>query len=145
MENNEVSAFDAIKKYAQMKGVSDHKARNELLQLGFLERRRSLDKPDSFNVEVYDLSKVGREILESGKSFHEYLKDKEYQKFEKEKREDYKNELQIQELETKLNTLNNAQLDFWKAQKEKNLQTTLIAIISALFSFVALLKSWGYF
>lgn len=98
--------------------------------------------------KVYELTSKGNTLHKSGKGIEGYLKDKEEtnaRKTDKEQRDDYFRTLQIKDLEEKLNVMNVEQRDFWKAQKAKNLQTTLIAIISALFSLIALMKTWGFF
>jgi hypothetical protein len=97
---------------------------------------------------MYKLTTWGFDYFRSGKRFEEWLKEleeKEAKQAEKEQRDDYFRTLQIKDLEEKINIMNVEQRDFWKAQKQKNLQTTLIAIISALFSLVALMKTWGFF
>lgn len=97
---------------------------------------------------LYKLTKKGLELQESGLDFSSYLNaEKEKKRKQNEKDElDFRHKiLQIEDLETKLKIINKEQLDFWKSQKEKNVQTTLIAIISALFALVAMLKSFGYF
>lgn len=98
--------------------------------------------------ETFKLTSKGHSLFESKKGIEGYLKDNadtKSRQMEKEQRDDYFRTLQIKDLEEKLNVMNVEQRDFWKAQKQKNLQTTLIAIISALFSLVALMKTWGFF
>jgi len=94
----------------------------------------------------YKLTQSGLELQRSEKKYAEYLeerKTKELNQAEKANLDSEVKELQKQDLITKLNTINPVQLDFWKAQKQKNVQTTIIAIISAAFSLISMLKAFG--
>jgi len=82
----------------------------------------------------------GEQLQKSGKSYGDYLDEKK----KKAERDDRHKDLQIEDLETKLRVMNQAQLDFWKAQKQKNVQTTVIAIISAVLSLISMFKSFGF-
>lgn len=88
---------------------------------------------------LYRLTTKGLDLQRSGKNYSDYLEEQK----QKAERDNLHKDLQIQDLVTKLNTINPNQLDFWKSQKERNKQATLIAIIAALFSFIAMLKSFG--
>ena len=90
---------------------------------------------------LYRLTAKGLDLQRSGKNYSDYREEQK----QKAERDNLHKDLQIQDLITKLNTINPNQLDFWKSQKERNKQATLIAIIAALFSLVALLKAWGFF
>jgi hypothetical protein len=91
------------------------------------------------NSGMIALTPKGEQFQKSGKSYADYLEEKK----KKSERDDKHKELQIQDLETKIKVMNEAQLDFWKSQKQKNVQTTIIAIISALFALIAMMKSFG--
>ncbi len=94
----------------------------------------------------YELTTKAVELLSMGKDFRYYLKkkvEKEVKQTEKEEMEREHRVLQIEDLKEKLKVMNKAQLQFWNEQKARNKQLTLIAIISGLFSLVALLKVWG--
>jgi hypothetical protein len=90
---------------------------------------------------LYRLTAKGLDLQRSGKNYSDYLEEQK----QKTERENLHKDLQIQDLITKLNTINPNQLDFWKSQKERNKQATTIAIIAALFSLAALMKAWGFF
>ncbi len=90
---------------------------------------------------LYRLTTKGLDLQRSGKNYSDFLKEQK----QKAERDNLHKDLQIQDLITKLNTINPNQLDFWISQKERNKQATLIAIIAALFSLVALIKAWGFF
>jgi hypothetical protein len=110
-----------------------------------MEKLIEVDKQD-FMTETYSLTATGIDFQESRKKYIEYLEEKAEKlrvQSEKEGRDEYHKSLQIKDLETKLNVMNTKQLDFWKAQKQKNVQTTIIAIIGAFFSIIAFLKSYG--
>lgn len=97
--------------------------------------------------KMYTLTTSGYDYYRSGKRIGDYLQeqsDKEAKRIAKEEQDEHHKNLQIRDLDEKLNIMNVEQRDFWKAQKQKNVQTTLIAIISAVFSFIALLKAFGY-
>lgn len=105
--------------------------------LDFLEKEGYIEQSyNDKNGNQYLLTIKGIQLKHSGG----YAK----QLATEERNEHYKN-LQVQDLETKLNIMNAEQRDFWKAQKQKNCQTTLMAIISALFSLFAMLKTFGVF
>ena len=90
---------------------------------------------------LYRLTAKGLDLQRSGKNYSDYREEQK----QKAERDNLHKDLQIQDLITKLNTINPNQLDFWKSQKERNKQATLIAIIAALFSLVAMMKSFGFF
>ncbi len=90
---------------------------------------------------LYRLTAKGLDLQRSGKNYSDYREEQK----QKAERDNLHKDLQIQDLITKLNTINPNQLDFWKSQKERNKQATLIAIIAALFSLVAMMKAWGFF
>ena len=92
-----------------------------------------------FRSGFINLTPKGEQFQKSGKSYGEYLEEKK----KKSERDDRHKDLQIQDLETKLKVMNEAQLNFWKSQKQKNIQTTIIAMISAVFALIAMLKSFG--
>jgi hypothetical protein len=97
---------------------------------------------------AFRITEVGVQFRRNGRKFGEYLKEiaeKEAAQNAKEERENQIKLLQYEDLKRKVNEMNQEQIDFWKAQRQKNLQTTLIAIISAIFSLIALLKTFGYF
>jgi len=100
--------------------------------------------------KMYKLTTWGFDYFRSGKQFEERLKEleeKEAEQLRKDERDEKTKDAQLQKLEAELLVLKDMQAeqrDFWKAQKAKNIQTTLIAIISALFSLVALMKTWGF-
>ncbi|GEM_PF-2116815 len=110
-----------------------------------------LIKPVSERVKdgiEYMFTSKGEQFYKNRKLTIDFINDeleKETKQLAKEEREEKYKELQMEEIITRLNTMNPNQLDFWKAQKQKNRQTTLIAIISAIFSLIALMKTWGFF
>lgn len=89
------------------------------------------------------LTDLGKDIKRRDNGYVEFLKKKEEKRIKDERDDRYKT-LQVQELVMKLNTINPEQLDFWKSQKIKNNQTTIIAIIGIIISLIALLKSFGW-
>ncbi len=95
---------------------------------------------------AYKLTEVGMQFRRNNGKFGDYLKEqakKESEQLAKEERENQIKLLQYEDLKRKVNEMNQEQLDFWKAQKQKNVQTTVIALISAVFSLIAMLRSFG--
>lgn len=94
----------------------------------------------------YELTTKAVQLLSKGKDFRDYLKDKgekaAAEKTKAERDEHHKN-LQIRELEEKLNVMNAKQQEFWEHQKQTNFQSRLLSAIAALFSLFALLKAWS--
>ena len=109
--------------------------------------KRVSDRVKESGVE-YMFTAEGELSYQKGMRTVDYVNEeaqKEAEQQRKEERDEHYKNLQVRDLEEKLNIMNVEQRDFWATQKAKNKQTTLIAIISALFSLVALLKTWGFF
>lgn len=142
MAYNKVNSVDATAEYAKIKGITEAEARNELKNFGLIELIRT-DVEKSGNskrtTHHYDLSKEAKIALQNGKNLVDYLKEKD----EKEIRDQKIKGLQFDDLQFKVDKMNQEQVEFWKSQKQRNLQLTLIAIISTLFSLIALMKTWG--
>lgn len=120
-----------------------HTIANFLKEDGLLEIKNS-----STGNPGYELTPKAVKLLSNQKGYGDYIKEekeKEAKQQEKEKLDEYYRTLQVEDLVKKLNAINPSQLDFWKSQKQKNIQTTLIAIISALLSLVTLMKTFGLF
>jgi hypothetical protein len=95
---------------------------------------------------TYKLTSAGTEFGYSGKTIDDLIsaeQEKEDKLLKREKREDEIKDLQLLDLTKKVNEINEKQLKSWESQAERNKQLTLLAIIAILFSFVAMLKSFG--
>jgi len=151
LTTEQVKAADTILFMASLENhIWEHEvldeSNNEFTELDMKIAAKHLENDDlilitvSSSPDLYLLTIEGADFKKktSYKDYHE-------KNLRKEERENSYKDLQIQDLITKLNTINPNQLDFWNAQKERNKQATLIAIIAASFSLVALLKAWGFF
>jgi hypothetical protein len=99
---------------------------------------------DYNNIHHYRLLDKGLEYQQKEKDIREFIKkeaEREAKELAKEERDEHYKNLQVKDLEEKLGVMNVKQRDAWAAQEIRNKQLTLIAIISAIFSFVAMMKS----
>lgn len=94
------------------------------------------------------LTRKGELFKEKGKTIREIVEgeaEKEAEKVATESRDNEIKNLQLQDLVTKLNTINPNQLDFWKAQQRNNSWRMIISVGSLLISLLALMKSFDVF
>ena len=87
-------------------------------------------------------------LRDDGVSYGDYLEEKEQklkEQKEKAKRDDLHKDLQIQDLVTKLNVMNEAQLSFWDSQTKRGKKTSRLARVAISLSIITLLKSFGFF
>ena len=86
---------------------------------------------------TYKLTSLGFEIQQSKKSYKSYLEGKKYKAFQ----DEYHKTLQIQDLETKLNTMNIEQLKFWNRQRWQFGLTIIVATAAFILSVINFIKS----
>ena len=144
MVYNKVNAVDAVGEYAKLKGISKAEADIELKNYGILELiSTEIEKSGNTKTtkHLYDLSKEVKSALQSGKNLVEYLQEKH----DKEQQDQQTKNLQYQDFQFKVDKLNQEQLKSLAAQRQRNIQLTLLGILTVLISGIALLKSFGFF
>ncbi len=119
----------------------DFEFASEFLQtiVGFIKIDKSTKDGYSFR-----LTSIGEQFKEGGGAITEKMNDefeKQLKLQVKEEREEKLKSLQLRDLEYKLEVTNFEQLAFWKAQKVKNKQTTIISLISLILSVASFLKT----
>lgn len=91
----------------------------------------------TFNSGMIALTPKGEQFQKSGKSYGDYLEEKKM----KAERDDRHKELQIQDLETKLNLMNAEQLKFWHRQRWQFWLTIMVAGAAFILSIINFVKS----
>ncbi len=90
-----------------------------------------------FNFATIALTPKGEQFQKSGKSYADYLKEKQ----SKAERDDRHKDLQILDLETKLNLMNAEQLKFWHRQRWQFWLTIMVAGAAFILSIINFIKS----
>ena len=92
---------------------------------------------------LFKLTKKGFELKESGKGYSNYLKqehEKEQKRIQKEARDEQIKVYQHEDLKRKVNEMNQAQLDFWRRQRQQFWLTFIIALAGFILGIINFVK-----
>lgn len=144
MTLQEIEAADLIFKYGTIGILPRDKIARDLAEIGVdysnVARAAKFLESEGFLIGLpgsYKLTAKGLEFQRSEKKYSEYLEEKK----SKEALESRHKELQIRELEEKLEVMNKEQLKFWGRQRWQFWLTFIVASAAFVLSVINFLKS----
>lgn len=161
MTENEIKAADIVLKMATVGGIKANAVRIKCKESGLTEKDMqhavlylkskgfiSIGNRKNIPDDFYMLEDKGLDFQKEKRSFSDYLEEEKQSQTKQLKdaeRDSKIKDYQLKDLDTKVNKMNDKQMDFWDDQKRKNRVQIKIAKIAITISIISLLQSLGLF